>query len=64
MNAVDPRFVMPLFEGALAAGIDYMDMANSLAATSIRAVQPAGDQAGGRSSWPAMPSGVLPGGWP
>jgi saccharopine dehydrogenase (NAD+, L-lysine-forming) len=30
MNAVDPRFVMPLFEGALAAGVDYMDMANSL----------------------------------
>jgi len=30
MNAVDPRFVMPLFEGALKAGIDYVDMANSL----------------------------------
>jgi len=30
MNAVDPRFVMPLFDGALAAGVDYMDMANSL----------------------------------
>ena len=30
MNAVDPRFVMPIFEGALAAGVDYMDMANSL----------------------------------
>jgi saccharopine dehydrogenase-like NADP-dependent oxidoreductase len=30
MNAVDPRFVMPIFDGALAAGIDYMDMANSL----------------------------------
>ena len=30
MNAVDPRFVMPLFDGALAAGSDYMDMANSL----------------------------------
>jgi len=30
MNAVDPRFVMPLFDGALAAGIDYIDMANSL----------------------------------
>ena len=29
MNAVDPRFVMPIFEGALAAGVDYMDMANS-----------------------------------
>jgi saccharopine dehydrogenase-like NADP-dependent oxidoreductase len=30
MNAVDPRFVMPLFDGAFAAGVDYMDMANSL----------------------------------
>ena len=30
MNAVDPRFVMPIFDGALAAGVDYMDMAMSL----------------------------------
>jgi saccharopine dehydrogenase (NAD+, L-lysine-forming) len=30
MNAVDPRFVMPLFEGAFKAGIGYVDMANSL----------------------------------
>jgi saccharopine dehydrogenase-like NADP-dependent oxidoreductase len=30
MNAVDPRFVMPLFEGALAGGADYLDMAMSL----------------------------------
>jgi saccharopine dehydrogenase (NAD+, L-lysine forming) len=30
MNAVDPRFVMPIFDGALAANADYMDMANSL----------------------------------
>jgi len=30
MNAVDPRFVMPLFDGALAAGANYMDMAVSL----------------------------------
>jgi saccharopine dehydrogenase (NAD+, L-lysine-forming) len=30
MNAVDPRFVMPIFEGALAAETNYMDMANSL----------------------------------
>src|SRR5690242_4191939 len=29
-NAVDPRFVMPIFEGALAAGADYLDMAMSL----------------------------------
>jgi saccharopine dehydrogenase-like NADP-dependent oxidoreductase len=30
MNAVDPRFVMPVFRGALAAGADYMDMALSV----------------------------------
>lgn len=30
MNAVDPRFVLPVFRGALAAGVDYMDMALSL----------------------------------
>ena len=30
MNAVDPRFVMPIFEGARAAGADYLDMAMSL----------------------------------
>jgi saccharopine dehydrogenase-like NADP-dependent oxidoreductase len=29
-NAVDPRFVMPIFSGALAAGADYLDMAMSL----------------------------------
>jgi saccharopine dehydrogenase (NAD+, L-lysine-forming) len=30
MNAVDPRFVMPIFNGAFAAGADYLDMAMSL----------------------------------
>jgi len=30
MNAVDPRFVMPLFRGALGAGAHYVDMAMSL----------------------------------
>jgi saccharopine dehydrogenase-like NADP-dependent oxidoreductase len=30
LNATDPRFVMPLFEAALAAGADYLDMAMSL----------------------------------
>lgn len=30
MNAVDPRFLMPVFTGALAADVDYMDMAVSL----------------------------------
>jgi saccharopine dehydrogenase-like NADP-dependent oxidoreductase len=30
LNAVDPRFVMPIFRGALGAGADYLDMAMSL----------------------------------
>ncbi|WAC65449.1 saccharopine dehydrogenase NADP-binding domain-containing protein [Agrococcus sp. SL85] len=30
MNAVDPRFVMPIFDGALEAGAGYLDMAMSL----------------------------------
>ncbi|MDQ3324447.1 MAG: saccharopine dehydrogenase NADP-binding domain-containing protein [Actinomycetota bacterium] len=30
LNAVDPRFVMPIFDGAYAAGADYLDMAMSL----------------------------------
>jgi saccharopine dehydrogenase-like NADP-dependent oxidoreductase len=30
LNAVDPRFVLPIFEGALAAGANYLDMAMSL----------------------------------
>lgn len=27
LNAVDPRFVLPIFDGAFAAGADYLDMA-------------------------------------
>jgi saccharopine dehydrogenase (NAD+, L-lysine forming) len=30
LNATDPRFVLPLFRAALAAGVDYLDMAMSL----------------------------------
>ncbi|MER5887532.1 saccharopine dehydrogenase C-terminal domain-containing protein [Streptomyces sp. NPDC001941] len=30
LNATDPRFVLPLFEAALAAGANYLDMAMSL----------------------------------
>jgi saccharopine dehydrogenase-like NADP-dependent oxidoreductase len=30
LNAVDPRFVMPIFDGAFAAGAAYLDMAMSL----------------------------------
>ncbi|MGW1810154.1 saccharopine dehydrogenase family protein [Streptomyces sp. NPDC002078] len=32
LNATDPRFVMPLFQAALEAGADYLDMAMSLSA--------------------------------
>ncbi|TMK90246.1 MAG: ATP-binding protein, partial [Actinobacteria bacterium] len=30
LNAVDPRFVMPIFTGAFEAGVTYLDMALSL----------------------------------
>ena len=30
LNAVDPRFVMPIFDACFAAGADYLDMAMSL----------------------------------
>jgi saccharopine dehydrogenase-like NADP-dependent oxidoreductase len=30
LNSVDPRYVMPIFDGAFAAGADYLDMAMSL----------------------------------
>ncbi len=30
LNAVDPRFVMPIFDGAFGAGAHYLDMAMSL----------------------------------
>src|SRR5674476_689563 len=30
LNAVDPRFVISVFQGAFAAGADYLDMAMSL----------------------------------
>src|SRR5690554_3701827 len=30
LNAVDPRFVMPIFDGCFAAGAVYLDMAMSL----------------------------------
>ena len=30
LNAVDPRFVMPIFRAALAGGVTYLDMAMSL----------------------------------
>jgi saccharopine dehydrogenase-like NADP-dependent oxidoreductase len=36
LNAVDPRFVMPIFSGAFAAGADYLDMAMSLSRPHAR----------------------------
>ncbi len=36
LNAVDPRFVMPIFEGAFAAGANYLDMAMSLSTARSR----------------------------
>src|SRR5918998_3709303 len=36
LNAVDPRFVMPIFDGTLAAGADYLDMAMSLSGPGVR----------------------------
>ena len=30
LNAVDPRFVMPIFDACFEAGVTYMDMAMSL----------------------------------
>jgi saccharopine dehydrogenase-like NADP-dependent oxidoreductase len=36
-NAVDPRFVMPIFTGALDAGADYLDMAMSLSTPDAEA---------------------------
>ncbi|MBI1351616.1 MAG: ATP-binding protein [Actinomycetales bacterium] len=34
LNVIDPRFVMPIFNGAFAAGADYMDTAMSLSRPS------------------------------
>jgi saccharopine dehydrogenase (NAD+, L-lysine forming) len=36
LNAVDPRLVMPIFDGTLAAGADYLDMAMSLSGPGVR----------------------------
>jgi saccharopine dehydrogenase (NAD+, L-lysine-forming) len=37
MNAVDPRFVMPIFDGSFAGGADYLDMAMSLSSRNPEA---------------------------
>ncbi len=46
MNAVDPRFVMPIFNGAYAGGADYLDMAMSL---SVRHPDKPYEQTGGET---------------
>jgi saccharopine dehydrogenase (NAD+, L-lysine forming) len=59
MNAVDPRFVMPIFDGALAANVDYMDMANSLSRPhpsqpfSLPGVKLADEQLARAAAWEA-----------
>ncbi|HET6534341.1 MAG TPA: saccharopine dehydrogenase C-terminal domain-containing protein [Actinoplanes sp.] len=35
LNAVDPRYVMPIFDGTLGAGADYLDMAMSLSGPGV-----------------------------
>ena len=65
MNAVDPRFVMPIFDGAFPAGADYLDMAMSLSQPPPRARptrRPASSWATSSSPWPR--NGSRPGGWP
>jgi saccharopine dehydrogenase (NAD+, L-lysine forming) len=37
LNAVDPRFVMPIYRAALRAGVTYLDMAMSLSVPSLNA---------------------------
>ena len=57
LNAVDPRFVMPIFEGAFAAGADYLDMAMSLSHPDPDApYERTGDQARRRAVREAPPT--------
>jgi saccharopine dehydrogenase-like NADP-dependent oxidoreductase len=59
LNAVDPRFVMPIFDGAFAAGADYLDMAMSLSRPDPMApyersgVKLGDDQFGRAADWEA-----------
>ena len=58
MNAVDPVFVMPIFDGAFAAGADYLDMAMSLSKPHPEApYEKAGRQARRRAVRPGRASG-------
>ena len=61
MNAVDPVFNMSIFEGAFAAGADYVDMAMSLSqAAPGRAVQQDGREARRRAVRGRLASGRAP----
>ena len=57
MNAVDPRFVMPIFNGAYAGGADYLDMAMSLSRPhadsphSLTGVKLGDEQFAGAGDW-------------
>ena len=65
MNAVDPRFVMPIFDGAYAAGADYLDMAMSLSQPDVgAAVRQGRPDARRRAVRRAPSSGSRPAGWP
>ncbi len=54
LNAVDPRFVLPVFDGAFAAGAHYLDMAMSL--SRPHATNPYADRraAHAAQAWPGL----------
>ena len=64
LNAIDPRFVMPVFEGAFAAGADYLDMAMSLSKPHPRGPARADRREARRRAVRASPTtGRRPVGW-
>ena len=64
LNALDPRFVMPVFRAALSAGITYLDMAMSLSARTrpIRTGRRGSSWVTRSSRWPV--NGSAAGCWP
>lgn len=64
LNAVDPRFTMPVFDSALTAGADYLDMAMSLSTPhpDSRTVAPGSSSA--ITSSPQRRPGRRRDGWP
>ena len=64
LNAVDPRFVMPIFDGAFAAGADYLDMAMSLSHPGSRTRRTSGPASSSVTSSSRRPTpGRAPGAW-